>query len=440
MGALAWAAAATVGAQVPTPTETDAAMQAAAPQAAGGSATLAQWVTVAWARAPRMREALAQSQAAGHDLTQARGALWPRLELNANSTAAKIDQAQASGLSGRVGATLSYSLWDFGKARSAIAARQADAAATQAKYRQVREDIANDTVSAVLQGIRLQRLIQVYQQHVADLGELVRKLSGIVEVVPGRRSELTQALARLGQVNDALLSLQAQQREAQLVLLRLLGPQPTPGGLIPLPTQVALAAQAPSQWLPAAQARHPGWLAARHEAEAAQAQVDELRAGRQPQLDVVLSKQSGRDVYGQASPAQAYLSARWLAFDGRSNEAGELALVARAQAAQERAAQVQQELDYRVQSAWADYEAQGHRMRQLASLVQHTDQVRQDYHAQWRELGRRSLLDVLSAESEHLNTRVSLVNSEVGRQLALARMHYEAGQLADQVLEASAGR
>lgn len=397
------------------------------------TASLPELVQIALNRAPQIREAQANWQAAQQDVAQSQGALWPKLELNANSAAAKVDSSTAHALTGRLGATVSYNLWDFGRIRSQIEARESQANALADKFKLARETTANDTVNTYLQLVKQQRSIRVYQQHIIELTALVNKLSEIVEVFAGRRSELTQAQTRLGQAEDALVALQARQREYQLVLMRLVGSDvgaALGAGALPAFPK-ADAALLVSQ----ANQNHPSLRAALHEAAAAQAQLAEAQAAQKPEVDVVLSKQSGRDVYGVAAPAQLYVTARWVAFDGHSSAANQLALLARAQAAQERAETLRQELDYKIQSAGADAQAQAKRALSLMGLVASTDQVRKDYYDQWRELGRRSLLDVLSAESEHLSTRINLVNSEVDQQVALARMRFEAGQLADWLLE-----
>lgn len=378
-------------------------------------------------RSPAIREAQANWRAAEQDVAQSRGALWPRLELNANSSAARLDSGPASALGSRLGATVVYNVLDFGKARDQIEGRQFQAQAFAHRLRTASESAAFDTVSAYLQWVKHQRLIRIYEQHIAGLQVLVGKLSEIVTVFAGRRSELTQAQTRLGQARDALVAVKARQRGYQLMLIRQVGvdavPETLPETLPVFPVQDigALAGQASLQ--------HAAIRAARSEAAAARALVAETRAAQRPQLDLQLSKQTGQDANGFASPTQLYVLARWVAFDGFGNRASELALIERAHAADEKAGQLLLEIEFNIQTAWADYEAQTRRISELTGLVTGTDQVRKDYYDQWREFGRRSLLDVLTAENEHLNTNLSLASSEVDRVIALARMRYEAGSL-----------
>ena len=378
-------------------------------------------------RSPSIREAQASWRATEQDVNQSRSALWPRLELSANSSAARLEQGQGSALSGRVGATLSYNVLDFGKTRQQIEARQFQALAYQDRVLIARETTTFDTVNAYLQLIKHQRLIRIYEQHVIELRSLVDKLSEIVTVFEGRKSELTQAQTRLGQARDALLGVKARQREFQLILMRQAG---AAAAAQPLPdTLPSFSESGPDHLVEQASLRHPAVRSARSEAASARALAAETRAAQKPQVDLQLNKQTGVDVNGLSSPAQLYLSARWLAFEGFGGKASEQAQLERAQSGEERAAQLLIEIDYNIQSAWADYEAQSRRAQELTQLVKGTARVRKDAYDQWRELGRRSLLDVLTAENEHLTTRLSLANSEVDQVIALAKMRFEAGAL-----------
>jgi outer membrane protein, adhesin transport system len=383
-------------------------------------------------RSPSIREAQANWRATEQDVNQSRSALWPRLEFNANSSAAKLEQGKGNALSQRAGATVSYNVLDFGKTRKQIEARQFQALAYQDRVLIARETTTFDTVSAYLQLIKHQRLIRIYEQHIIELRALVDKLSEIVAVFEGRRSELTQAQTRLGQARDALLSVKARQREFQLVLMRQTGAgaasQPLPDTLPTFP------ASGIGSLIEEASLRHPAVRSARSEAASARALAAETHAGQRPQVDLQLNKQTGVDANGISSPAQIFVSARWVAFEGFAAKASEQAQLDRAQAADERASQLLIEIEFNVETAWADYEAQSSRVQELTQLVKGTAQVRKDYYDQWRELGRRSLLDVLTAENEHLSTKLSLATSEVDQAIALAKMRFEAGTLKEWIV------
>lgn len=411
----------------PPDTRPPVLLAAVAPSRGNDMSTLQKLVRTALERSPGTREAEANWRASMQDVEQARAGLWPKVEVSANTASARLDHDKAPGLRGGVGAVASYTLIDFGKTRKQVSAREHQASSLQAQVVLSRETTTYEVVNAYLQLVKYQRMIRIYEHHISELNELVGKLTEIVAVFVGRSSELTQARTRLGHAKDALNTLRARQREVQLSLMRLVGPS-----VRDLTVQDGLpdfGLESPVDALAAASRSHPAIVSARSEAEGALALAEEAAAAREPQVELQLAKQGGKDAQGRSYPVQLYMSARWAAFQGFGDKAAEQALRERAQAARERIAQLLIELEFNIHSARADHDAQTVRLTELQDLVKGTDQVRQDYYVQWRDLGRRSLLDVLTAESEHLSARLNLASSQVDQVLAAARIRYEAGAL-----------
>ena len=51
------------------------------------------------------------------------------------------------------------------------------------------------------------------------------------------------------------------------------------------------------------------------------------------------------------------------------------------------------------------------RARRVGAVLRDSEQVRNFTLQQWQQLGRRSLFDVMGAESDHFNLRISYVNA-----------------------------
>ncbi len=103
----------------------------------------------------------------------------------------------------------------------------------------------------------------------------------------------------------------------------------------------------------------------------------------------------------------------WQLYDGGGVDAATRAALKRAEAyrqnrqeaLQARMSQVAQQHDTAV-SAFD-------RARRHAEVMRDSDRVRNFTFQQWSQLGRRSLFDVMSAESDHFNQRVSYINALV---------------------------
>jgi adhesin transport system outer membrane protein len=406
------------------PQRDEAALAGQWPDLGVGMWPLQALVGQAMEHSPTIREAQANAQAATHDVSQAQSGLWPRVEFSANSPSANLDQSTTAATA-RAGANVVYNLVDFGKTRKQIAGREFQSLSLQDRLRTVRETAAFDTANAYLELIKHQRLEGIYNAHIDELQGLTNKLSEIVAVFAGRRSELTQAQTRLGQANDALLSVQAKKRQFKLELMRQIGSYTR---LTSVPDALPLVPEeGASLLMDAVRTQHPAIRSAMADAAVARAQVDEARAAQKPQVDLVLSSQTGLDANGFAAPTQLYVTAKWVAFDGFGSKNNQQALQERALAAEARAGQILQEVEFNIQSAQSNYRSLSLRAKELTALLRDTDQVRKDYYDQWRELGRRSLLDVLTAESEHLSTQVSLATAQVDQVMAAVRMRHESG-------------
>ena len=387
-------------------------------------------VELALRHSPEVRDAESAWQAAQNDFEEAKGALWPKVDFNATSAAAKLGKGgnpYGNGTLNRLGATLSYTVFDGGRTSSLIASKQHIAHSIEAKYLLARNKIAFDTSNAFLQIARQQLLIIAYQGHLTQMKKLEKSMIEIVKVMPGRRSEFTQVSARVLQAEENLNNAVSKKRDYQIELIKLVGEKiriddvkESEIELEPLSLEVALLRAE----------EHPAIQLADAEVSASKDQVEVSQATQAPQLDLVASKLNGVDQMGYADPGQVYLSVKWNAFQGFSSKANERAALARAESSGEKLRQAVSDVEFKLNAAWADYKTQTLRITNLLILKQGTDQVRQDFFDQWQSLGRRSLLEVLGAESEHLNTVVSLINSQVDQAIAASKMHFESGEMA----------
>lgn len=62
-------------------------------------------------------------------------------------------------------------------------------------------------------------------------------------------------------------------------------------------------------------------------------------------------------------------------------------------------------------------------------LTVESDRIRQDFYDQWYHLGRRTLLDVLSAESDLYNNQVSEISNRFDSYSAVIQGYFSAGML-----------
>ena len=389
--------------------------------------TLYRAVDTAMQRSPEVQQAQANLDAAMADVDEARGHRWPSLQIGTQSRALAVGSHSDNNPSRDPSLTLAVvtPVYDFGRTGNVIKSREQSAEATSQAYEAEREKIASVVCIALVELGKQRTLIYVGQQYVDRLNALVRMLGEIVKVDNGRMSELIQAKARLLQAQANLDATLASAREAELALRKLLGDtHPT----LPAGQAWTLKPASVEDLLPQLDA-HPLLQQARAEAAAARYYADSVKSAAWPSLNWIISKNTGRDAIGREQPWETRLALNWTAFSGGSVHASKLAALARASASEQHEAQLHLDTEYQVRAAAQDAQTLADRANAYRDLADETEQVRRAFFEQWYHLGRRTLLDVLTAESDYYGNQVNEVSYRYDGYLAVLREYASAGQL-----------
>ncbi|MEK6349343.1 MAG: TolC family protein [Burkholderia sp.] len=376
---------------------------------------------------PQVRSLYAEYQAAQSDVDQARGARWPQLQLQGKTHDAQFgsNAGTAYDAGNSVAINLRTTLFDWGRNSMTIASRREQATANQERYVAQMEDSAYQVASTLVELVKQRNLAELSQRYVDRMTRLVDMLEEIVAVDRGRGSELTQARARLLQAMASRDAARAKRRDAELNLRKLVGGRP-----VPVPEAATWQLRpGPLAGLLSSLDENPRLQQARAEASAADFNHDAVRASAKPQLDWVVSTNTGRDPLGRRMPWQTMLTLTWNAFTGGAATAANEAASYRAIASHRRADQVRLDLEYQLRTADENARSFGEQAVQYQSLSVESDRVRHAFFDQWYHLGKRSLLDVLIAENDYYNNRVSEVNYRFEGYAATLRGYSSAGVL-----------
>jgi outer membrane protein, adhesin transport system len=379
-------------------------------------------------RSPEVRSAYADYQAATADVAEAKGQRWPQVDVGSQSPSASFGPGGGNGGNGSnpLSVNVTTNVFDWGRTSNTIGSREQLSNAANLKYEAVMENSAYEVSTALLEIGKQRNIVELSQQFVDRMATLVRMLGEIVQVDRGRGSELTQAKTRLLQAEAARDTAEAKIRDAELTLRKLVGDKPVP---IPRTREWAIEPGNLPKLLSQA-ATHPSLRQAEAEANAASLNAKAVKAAGRPQVNWVVSAGLNKDALGRRQPWQTMLTLNWGAFRGGSANAATEAAMQRATASQQRSEQQRRDLEYAVRTADQD----AHTMLQRADLYQglsaETDRVRKAFFEQWYHLGRRTLLDVLTAENDHYGNRVAEVSNRFDGYLAVFKEHYAAGGLA----------
>ncbi len=314
--------------------------------------------------------------------------------------------------------TASQLLYDGGRVDRLTDWKTQLAESARQGYLSAQEQIALNTVSLALERHRYRQHVLVYGQYVRKMACLMEALETIVRADRGRASELVQARKNLQQAELSLTQAQSQIRQVDTRLRRLVGDGlPGTAGLgsvlVTVPEVEQLIAEVDKS------ADIAGLTA---QAAAANQYAKAVAAANKPQLSWNVTAggaAGGGGTRGDTKSANMAVGLQ-LSIPLLSPGIGSATDAARKRA---RAAELQREealqaRRYRVAEVHEQTVSSFDRARRVAGVLRDSEQVRNFTLQQWQQLGRRSLFDVMGAEADHYNLRISYVNALIdGQQL-----------------------
>lgn len=350
------------------------------------------------------------AEAAQYDLRETEAGRMPQVGLTGNlgGSGGRVGgQTRDTAHVASLGVSVSGRVYDWGRLDQLSAWRRALADSARISSTLAREQVMLSALVAVADLARYRAHAQVYGRYVQSLDCLVSSLEQIVAVDRGRGSELLQARKTRAQAELARDVALAQVRQIGLRLDKLLGPGHEGG----------LSSPMVARWVPDRErvmqviADAPELQQLRAQVEAAERYAASIEAGRKPQFFWSVNGADAQQGDTRATSWQAGVGVSYSLYSGRADESALLASLRRAQAAREqhegvlatRRAQAA-ELHDAASTAFG-------RADQYALILRDSEQVRRATIQQWAQLGRRSLFDVMSAESEHFNLQVAQVNA-----------------------------
>ncbi|CDY74555.1 Type I secretion system, outer membrane component LapE [Caballeronia glathei] len=387
---------------------------------------LRQAADLAAERSAEVRQARADWEAAGYDTDEAKGRRWPQVQIGGYSPSIRDSGTRYDDYNrAYANVNISTRVYDWGKTSKTIESRSRTADAAQYKYLATAQANAYDISSNLVELAKNRAAYAIGVNYVKRMRALVDMLVEIVKVDPGRSSELTQAKARLLQAQTTQDAVATRVRELELAVRKLVGDQPTPmpGGIH---WQMRVAAVEDAV---AAIAQNPTVAQAGAEQAAADAYAKAVRASGLPEVNWVITKSTGRDTFGSRQPWQTMLQLSWSPFQGGSQRASERAALARADSSGEKKEQLRLDAEYNVRQAHHDALALAERARLYAEVADESELVRKQFFEQWYHLGRRTLLDVLLAESDFYNNQVAEVTTQFDAYQSVLKLHLSSGTL-----------
>jgi len=331
--------------------------------------------------------------------------------LGSDGAHARYTGMESSALQLRASITASQLLYDGGRTDRLTDWRTQLAESARYGHLTAREQLALSTVSLALERSRYRQHVVVYSQYVRKMNCLVEALGHLVRADRGRASELVQARKSLQQAELSFTQAQSQARQVETRLRRLVG-DGLPGSeglaavLLAVPELNELVAEVE---------RSTEIASLTAQAAALEHYAQSVAAGNKPQLSWNISGSAAVAAGGTRANTHNGSLAVGVALNIPLMNPGVApatdAARKRAQAAGLQRAEALESRRYRVAEVHEQTLSSFDRARRVGAVLRDSDQVRNFTLQQWQQLGKRSLFDVMGAESEHYNLRISYVNA-----------------------------
>ncbi|WP_395699043.1 TolC family protein [Aquabacterium sp.] len=373
-------------------------------------------------RNPGVAAARLLADAGLDDVREGEAAKRPQASLSVTTGPAAIHGAgvtESSANQLRAGLTVSQLLYDGGRTDRLIDVRRLQGEALRLSHLSQREQLALSAVSAAFELSRYRQQAQVYAEYRQSAACLVEALEQVVAADRGRLSELVQARKTLLQVELTQSQTDATVRQAALRLQRFvgeqsLGPGVLSGALLQLPSMNTLLAAA----------EHSAEVTQLEvQARAAEALTESIAAGNKPQLSwsagLTQANNYGGNIPGSRSTGLSVGLNLNIPLLNPGTDAAAEAARKRAQAALLQRDDALEARRSRITDLYDQASSAFDRARQTEAILRDSERLRGFTLQQWQQLGRRSLFDVMAAESDHFSLRIAQVNAlHDGQQLA----------------------
>lgn len=317
-----------------------------------------------------------------------------------------------------VGGQVTVPIYQGGAVRNAVKAAKYRVEAGQADLRATEASIFAQTVGAYMDVIRDQAIVQLNQKNVSVLRTNLQATSDRFEIGDLTRTDVAQSEARLALAEGDLRTAEANLIASRESYARLVGEAPV--DLQPPPPLPNLPAT-PDEAVAIALNNNPDIEAANQIVNASRADIGVARATRMPKLSATTgagynnnlnSIPAGNTTSENATnSAQAGLSLTIPIFQGGRPSAQVRQAQSRSSQAIEQYIEVERGVIAQTRGAYAAWQANERIIAATQQAVSANGLSLEGVRAE-NSVGTRSILDILNAEQEYLNTQVQLVSAQ----------------------------
>lgn len=288
-------------------------------------------------------------------------------------------------------------------------------------------DISFKTVGAYIDVIRSYKLLQNAKDSVQINEKIYQDVQELYTAGLTTKSEMTKIFAALSLAKSNLIVQQNNTRDKEFKFKRLLGRDVDISHLI-LPSFDLAMPESLQRATMYAIENNPSIIVSNYNIQGAQALYRERKSNFYPIVNLEL-EQLYNDAYDQRNNGyesaddrqRAYVTLNWNLYKGGADKAA----LQKTRSNIHREVEIQRDLKRQtiegLELSWSAYEMIALQLKQLYEYSKHSEETLESYKSEY-EMGRRTLLDLLAAQNDLVNSRSQIINAEFDRLFAQYRI------------------
>ena len=371
---------------------------------------------------PTILERLKNYNATKEDITNAKAGFYPKLDLSLGMGVENTQKSEQANSAPDVSTNfstyqnslkLTQNLFDGFKTTSLISEQKLRTLSASYSYVEKVNDISLEYASAYLNVLKNSEILETAKENVAideDIYSKVQKLykSGLTTL-----SEVNKVEASLAQARANLVIKENSLLNARYNLQKLLGRNSNveqmqkPDINITLPSSMQEA-------LKYSLTHNPTLLVAAHNTQLAQATYREKKAPFYPQVDVEITQSFNKNtsaIEAKTDSFQAMAYIRYNLFNGFADKASLQKSLSQIHQEVASSNRLKREIIETLSISWTSYEKLSKQLVYLKDYKKFSNKTLSLYKKEY-DLGRRSLLDLLSAQSDFIGAKSQIIETE----------------------------
>lgn len=401
--------------------------------------SLREALAAAYTYSPKLDAERARLRATDENVTRAESGWRPSVSGSADFGAQDLRTKPDSSSSGTVkpwgySVSVRQHVFDGFRTSSEISEAEANVRAGRETLRLVETNTLLDAVSAYMDVLSAQAIVRIRENNVDVLNEELHAAKTRRAVKEVTRTDVAQAQARLARAVSTADLAKSDLKTARAIYERVIGHAPGKLTLPPMSLR-ELPSSIEDAWRNAEQ-QNPSVGTALHREEAARYAVDKIRGELLPEVNLEASygvRENPNGFYDEQETASVTGRVSIPLYDGGETRArvrqAKQIHVARLQEIE----QARSETQASVTSAWSALMAQKAKLKSDQVQVE-ANRVALEGVREEQKVGQRTLLDVLNAEQEFLDSQIELVRSRSAVVVAGYRLLAAMGQLSAEQL------